>query len=91
MAYELLGTFLPSVNLLLTAFVFRTMHSGCFQWGSLGVNTYDSNQKGDWAFQVALMFQRTLQISEIIAIESWILSMQGGFTPAHLQVNARAS
>lgn len=78
--------FSTSIIFSLTAFIFRTMHPGCFSWGSLGVNTWDNTENGDWAFQVALMFQRTLQLAEITAVESWILSMQGGFTPAHLQV-----
>ncbi len=50
------------------------------------MNKWSGGQAGDWAIQIALMYNRKLQISEILAMESWILSMQGGFTPAHLQV-----
>jgi hypothetical protein len=42
--------------------------------------------RGDWAIQVAIMYNRQLQISEVLAMESWILSLQGAFSPAHLQV-----
>jgi len=74
------------VNLLWLIDSFRTLHPGCLSWGALGVNKWSGGQAGDWAFQIALMYNRKLQISEILAMESWILSMQGGFTPAHLQV-----
>jgi hypothetical protein len=78
--------------LLLNFFCLRTSHKGCLKWGVLGINSWGGDdQRGDWAIQVAIMYNRQLQISEVLAMESWILSMQGAFSPAHLQVNLTVS
>jgi len=78
--------------LLLNFFCLRTSHKGYLKSVSFNkINWGGDDQRGDWAIQVAIMYNRQLQISEVLAMESWILSMQGAFSPAHLQVKYTVS